>query len=175
MRVTIPVLAAFLICSVGLLNAKETKKGGTNMEILSPSFQDKGVIPVKFTCEGDDVNPAFDIVRIPAGTKSLALIVDDPESPAGTWVHWVVFNIPVSNRIDENSVPGTQGVNDFGRNDYGGPCPPDREHRYFFKLYALDTMLKIPTGATKQELEKAMKGHILAEAELIGLYEKHKA
>jgi len=114
------------------------------------------------------------IEDIPEGTKRLALIVDDPDAPMGTWVHWVVFNIHVTDVIEENTVPGTQGTNDFRKLEYGGPCPPSGTHRYFFKLYAIDEKLHIEEGCKKKELEEAMEGHILATAELIGLYQREK-
>lgn len=142
------------------------------MKLTSPDFENNKMIPRKFTCEGEDVNPTLIIEDIPAGTKSLALIVDDPDAPAGTWVHWVVYDIPVISRIDEGSVPGTQGMNDFRRKDYGGPCPPSGTHRYFFKLYALDQELALGGRVDKNALEKAMRGHIRAKAELIGLYKR---
>ena len=143
------------------------------MKLTSPAFEHNQMIPKKFTCQGNDVNPELNIAGIPAEAKNLALIVDDPDAPMGTWVHWVVFNIPPSAaKIKENSIPGMQGYNDFGRNNYGGPCPPSGTHRYFFKLYALDTELDLKEGIKKQELEKAMEGHILVKTELIGLYKK---
>lgn len=150
-------------------NGKEVEE---KMKLSSPEFEHNGFIPKKFTCQGEDVNPTLVIEDIPDGTKSLALIMDDPDAPMGTWVHWVVFNIPVISRIEENSVPGKQGINDFGRLNYGGPCPPSGTHRYFFKLYALDTELDLGEGITKKELEEAMEGHILQKVELIGLYKK---
>lgn len=146
--------------------------GGGKMTIKSPDFERNGFIPKKFTCQGADVNPTLMIKEVPQGAKSLVLIVDDPDAPMGTWVHWVVFDIPVIFTIDENSVPGKQGINDFRRKDYGGPCPPSGVHRYFFKLYALDTLLNLEEGITKRDLEKAMQGHMLDKAELIGLYKK---
>ena len=142
------------------------------MKLTSPEFENGKNIPRKFTCEGDDINPRLIIEDIPTGTKSLALIVDDPDAPMGTWVHWVSFNIPVVSQIDEDSIPGKQGLNDFGRKDYGGPCPPSGTHRYFFKLYALDTVLDLNEGINKEALEEAVEGHILDKAELIGLYKK---
>ena len=142
------------------------------MKLTSPDFENNKMIPRKFTCEGADVNPTLVIEDIPAGTKSLALIVDDPDAPMGTWVHWVVYDIPVVSRIDEDSIPGKQGMNDFRRKDYGGPCPPSGTHRYFFKLYALDKELALGERVDKKALEKAMQGHILDKAELIGLYKR---
>jgi Raf kinase inhibitor-like YbhB/YbcL family protein len=142
------------------------------MEVMSPEFENGKKVPRKFTCEGDDINPTLIIEDIPTGTKSLALIVDDPDAPMGTWVHWVSFNIPVVSQIDEDSIPGKQGINDFGKKDYGGPCPPSGTHRYFFKLYALDIVLDLNEGINKETLEEAVEDHILDKAELIGLYKK---
>lgn len=148
------------------------QEGGKTMRITSPAFGHNQMIPKKFTCQGEDVNPTLTIEGAPADAKSLVLIMDDPDAPMGTWVHWVVFNIGPTAEIKENSIPGTQGYNDFGRNNWGGPCPPSGTHRYFFKLYALDTTLNLKAGSTKQAVEKAMQGHILTQAELIGLYKK---
>jgi Raf kinase inhibitor-like YbhB/YbcL family protein len=143
-----------------------------NMQLTSPYFENGTLIPKKFTCDGADINPPLVIAGIPAEAQSLALIVDDPDAPGGTWVHWVVYNIPVVYRIDEGSIPGTPGINDFGRKDYGGPCPPYGTHRYFFKIYALDTELALGEGAAKEALEQAMQGHRVDHTELIGLYTK---
>lgn len=150
----------------------EKEKGGVSMKITSPEFENNALIPKKFTCQGEDINPGLIIEDIPDGTKGLALIMDDPDAPMGTWVHWVVFNVPVIDRIEEDSIPGKQGLNDFGRQDYGGPCPPSGTHRYFFKVYAVDTEFDISEGITKGDLEEAMEGHVLDKAELIGLYKK---
>lgn len=141
------------------------------MHLSSPDFKAGGEIPKKFTCHGEDINPELIIEEIPPGTQSLALIVDDPDAPGKTWVHWVVYNIPVSRKIERNSIPGDQGMNDFERKNFGGPCPPSGVHRYFFKLFALDTHLDI-ADANKQKLLDAMEGHILARAELVGLFSK---
>jgi len=142
------------------------------MKLIAGEFKNNGLMPKNFTCEGDDINPALIIEGAPANTKSLALIMDDPDAPMGIWVHWVVFNIPLTSRIEENSIPGEQGRNNSGRNDYHGPCPPSGTHRYFFKIYALDKELDLSSGVSKGELEKAMQGHILDKAEIIGLYKK---
>ena len=153
-------------------------KGVTRMETLkitSPAFSTGGAIPAKYTCDGADVSPALAIAAVPAGTASLALIMDDPDAPMGTWVHWVVWNIPAQTReIPENGLPsGTaQGKTSWNRNKYGGPCPPSGTHRYFFKFFALDTQLKLGDATTISDLEKAMKGHILAKGELMGTYHK---
>lgn len=145
------------------------------MQIESPSFKPGESIPSKFTCQGVDVNPTLTISNVPAQTKSLALIMDDPDAPGGTWVHWLLWNISNQTKeIPENSVPAfaVQGKNSWGKSKYGGPCPPSGLHRYFFKLYALDTKLSISSSADKKQLENAMKGHILATAELMGTYRK---
>jgi len=143
------------------------------MKLSSPDFENNGFIPKKFTCQGEDVNPTLIIEGIPEEAKTLVLIVDDPDAPGRTWVHWVVFDVPVVFRIDENSIPGKQGLNDFGRKNYGGPCPPSGTHRYFFKIYALDGELGLKGAPDKQTLEKAMEGRIIDKSELIGLYKKH--
>lgn len=165
------ILLTIILLSAGCIWAAE-EAGGGSMEITSPAFKHKEYIPEKYTCEGEDINPELDISGIPDGTASLALIMDDPDAPMGVWVHWVVFDIPVVSRIKENSVPGKLGLTNSGRRDYHGPCPPSGTHRYFFKVYALDTKLNLPEGISKGQLEKAMQGHILAKAELIGLYKK---
>jgi Raf kinase inhibitor-like YbhB/YbcL family protein len=146
-----------------------------NMKLTSPAFENNGNIPSKYTCDGEDTSPELVIEGVPENAKSLALIVDDPDAPAGTWVHWLAWNIvPDTGKISEGSVPGgvTQGTNDFGKPDYGGPCPPSGTHRYFFKLYALDITLDLPQGVTKQQLEQAMQGHVLEQATLTGLYQR---
>jgi Raf kinase inhibitor-like YbhB/YbcL family protein len=139
------------------------------MRLYSPAFKHNGFIPEKFTCKGEGINPALEIQDIPGNAQSLALIVDDPDAPGGTFVHWVVFNIPVIQHIGENTVPGELGSNHGGGKDYVSPCPPSGTHRYFFKAYALDTKLDLGGCITKAELEKAISGHILDKAELIGL------
>ena len=148
------------------------------MEITSPAFSPGALIPPKHSCDGADVSPPLSFSGIPAGTRSLALISDDPDAPVGTWVHWVAWNLPADTRSLEDGVPKKetlasgvkQGTNDLGRAGYGGPCPPSGTHRYYFRLYALDTTLNLPVNATKKDLEKAMQGHILAQAELMGKY-----
>lgn len=149
----------------------------TNMNLTSSAFQNNGIIPSKYTCDGENINPPLKIFGIPQNTQSLVLIVDDPDSPTGTWVHWTVFNIdPKIQEISENSVPegAVEGITDFGSIGYGGPCPHSGAHRYFFKLYALDAKLDLLAGSSKKEIEKAMEGHILDKAELIGLYSRKK-
>lgn len=174
MRKTLNILLFFVIIFISYIiaEAQDNKTKEANMKLTSPEFANNGFMPAKFTCQGDNVNPALIIEEIPDNAKTLALIVDDPDAPAGTWVHWVVYNIPVISRIQENSIPGEQGVNDSAARDYHGPCPPSGTHRYFFKVYALDSALKLKPGFSKNELEKAIQGHILDRAELIGLYNK---
>ncbi len=151
------------------------------MEIRSSAFGSGERIPVKYTCDGADFSPSLEWTAGPAGTKSFALICDDPDAPMGTWVHWVIYDIPAAATMlaegitREKDLPGggTQGINDFRRTGYGGPCPPGgRTHRYFFKLYALDAALDLKPGITKDQLLKAMKGHVLAEAQLMGTYKR---
>ncbi len=146
------------------------------MQITSNVFEDGGEIPIKYTCKGEDVNPSLDIADVPSEAKSLALIVDDPDAPAGTWVHWLVWNIdPSTTRILENSSPesSVEGLTNFGFNRYSGPCPPKGhgKHRYFFKLYALDIDLDLGEDTEKKDLEETIKDHILEEAQLMGTYE----
>jgi len=145
-----------------------------NLHVSSPAFESNKLIPAKYTCDGDDVSPPLTIGGIPEGTKSLVLIVDDPDAPMGTWDHWVVWNIPPTRSIAEGTVPGTEGLNTYRRHSYGGPCPPSGTHRYFFKVYALDTVLSLSSNATKRDVEKAMQGHVLAKGELIGLYRRFR-
>lgn len=141
-----------------------------NLTISSPGFRNDNKIPPKYTCNGEDVNPQLDIEGIPEETKSLVLIVDDPDCPIGDWVHWIVWNIKPTNKIKENSIPGVEGMNDFNKHSYGGPCPPSGIHRYFFKVYALDTELSLSAHTRKKDLQNAITGHILAKGELVGLY-----
>lgn len=145
------------------------------MKLSSDVFVNNGAIPKKYTCDGLNVNPPLRIEHVPDKARSLALVVDDPDAPMGTWDHWEVWNImPKTTTIAENSVPGTEGKNSWGQRAYGGPCPPRGTHRYFFKLYALDTELKLAASTDKKTLERAMEGHILAKAELIGLYQRSR-
>lgn len=144
------------------------------LDVSSPAFKDGEKIPLQYSCDGENINPPLDIENIPEQAKCLALIVDDPDAPRGTWVHWVVWNIPVTHHITEDKVHGIEGLNDFKQQNYGGPCPPSGTHRYFFKVYALDALLDLPETTTKQELEKAMSEHIIAFGELVGLYSRNK-
>ena len=148
----------------------------SSISITSPSFQSGGDIPTKFTCNGTNVSPELQISSVPNEAKSLVLIVDDPDAPRGLFTHWIVWNIdPKTTRMAENSAPtaGVQGINDFGKRNYGGPCPPSGTHRYFFKIFALDTKLELKPGARRAELDAAMRGHTLAQGELMGRY-SHK-
>jgi Raf kinase inhibitor-like YbhB/YbcL family protein len=146
-----------------------------DMRITSTAFKDNWQIPKKYTCDGENINPPLTFHEVPEGAESLVLIVDDPDAPRGTFTHWTVWNInPRISLVKENSVPegAIQGMTDFGRQGYGGPCPPFGTHRYFFKLYALDTVLDLDSSATVTNLERAMEGHILERAELVGLYQR---
>jgi Raf kinase inhibitor-like YbhB/YbcL family protein len=144
------------------------------LTVSSPAFENNKLIPAKYTCDGDNVNPPLTIEGVPDGTKSLVLIVDDPDAPMGTWDHWIVWNIPPTSKIEESTVPGTEGVNDSRKHSYGGPCPPWGTHRYFFKVYALDTKLGLSPNSNKKDVEKAMQDHILAKGELVGLYRRSR-
>jgi len=161
------ILYSFLLLSLGI-NAE----GGVSMKLSSPEFEHRASLPRKFTCQGKAVNPALIIENIPPEAKSLALIMDDPDAPGGDFVHWVVYDIPVTSRIEENIIPGKQGLNSLGKLGYVSPCPPTGTHRYFFKIYALDKMLNYDPGLSKAELEKEISVHLLDKAELIGLYQK---
>ena len=144
-----------------------------NMEISSTQFTNNGKFPVKYTCDGQDINPPLAFSGTPEEMQSLVLIVDDPDAPSGTWVHWTVFNIdPKTTEIKENSVPqkAIEGLTSYDTQGYKGPCPPSGTHRYFFKIYALDTILELDKTAKFSDIEQKMEGHILDQAEIIGLY-----
>jgi len=145
------------------------------MKIESPAFKNDKLIPPKYTCDGEDINPALIISDVPQNAKSMVLIVDDPDAPAGTWIHWTVWNIdPEVREIPENSCPrdGIEGITDSGKSRYGGPCPPSGTHRYFFKIYALSTLLNLGNSARSTDIEREMEGNILARAQLVGLYRR---
>jgi len=150
------------------------------IKITSSAFEEGGLIPAKYTCDGADVSPPLQWDAVPEGTKSVALICDDPDAPMGTWVHWALFNLPSDAKELAENIPAEetlpngakQGVNDFGRIGYGGPCPPGGTHRYFFKIYALDTEVGLEAGADKRQLLKAMEGHILEQGQLVGKYKR---
>jgi Raf kinase inhibitor-like YbhB/YbcL family protein len=150
------------------------------LEITSSAFAEGEMIPTRYTCDGPDVSPDLAWSGVPETAQSLALICDDPDAPVGTWVHWVLFNIPAGVSGLPSEIPpdanmengARHGTNDFGRLGYGGPCPPGGTHRYFFKLYALDTALDLESGITKARLLEAMEGHIMAEAQLMDKYKR---
>jgi Raf kinase inhibitor-like YbhB/YbcL family protein len=142
--------------------------------LISTAFSHNGHIPPQYTCEGKNINPPLIVENIPDNAKTLALIVEDPDAPRGVFTHWVVWNISPNEAIAEGNNLGISGTNSFGKTGYGGPCPPSGEHRYFFKVFALDDDLVLLAGSTKEELLDAMKGHMIASAELMGVYQKHK-
>ena len=145
------------------------------IKVTSSVFQAEGAIPSKFSCDGENINPPLMISGVGENVKSLVLIVDDPDAPAGTWTHWLVWNIdPKTKEIKENSVPrgAVLGKTDFGETKYGGPCPPSGTHRYFFRVYALDTVLTLSQGASRKDLESAMAGHFIDQGELMGRYSR---
>jgi Raf kinase inhibitor-like YbhB/YbcL family protein len=150
--------------------------GGARMKITSSAFHEGGNIPSRFTCDGSDTSPPLQITGIPSEAKSLVLIADDPDAPGGLFTHWLVWNIPPqTNSIAEGSAPkGVQGTNDFGKSGYRGPCPPPGTHRYSFKIFALDRELDLRAGAKRSQLDAAMKGHAIAQGELVGRYARRK-
>jgi len=182
-RVLLVIILLGWLCGCKSQTQPESKlerRQAMAIKIESSAFPEGGMIPEKYTCDGEDISPPLKWDSAPEGTKSLALISDDPDAPVGTWVHWVIFNLPPdTTELQENITPvetidnrALQGKNDFGKIGYGGPCPPGGTHRYYFKLYALDTMLTLQPGATKQQLLNAMEGHILAQGQLIGKYKR---
>ena len=166
------IVAALAIALVALASFA----AGARMKITSSAFQEGGNIPSKFTCDAGDSSPPLRIAEIPSGAKTLALVVDDPDAPSGLFTHWIVWNIsPQTNAIAEGSAPqGVQGTNDFGKSGYGGPCPPSGTHRYYFKIFALDRELNLPSATKRNQLDAAMKGHVVAQGELIGRYARQK-
>ncbi len=161
----------------------QTKKGPEktmNIEVASSAFKEGGSIPKQYTCDGADISPPLAWSGVSTGAKTLALICDDPDAPAGTWVHWVLYNLPGGTKQLAEKVPpdekvaggGLQGTNDFRKIGYRGPCPPSGTHRYFFKLYALDSELSLQAGATKADLIRAMEGHVVGQGQLMGTYER---
>jgi Raf kinase inhibitor-like YbhB/YbcL family protein len=169
---------SLVACNTAPTGNPSQPQTATTMKLLSTAFNPNGLIPAKHTCDGQDISPPLSWDEPPAGTKSLALICDDPDAPSGTFVHWVLYDLPPLTQQLPEGVPkqpklptgGIQGKNDFGNPGYGGPCPPSGTHRYIFKLYALDKQLGLQPGATKAQLLKAIEGHIMATAELIGRY-----
>jgi hypothetical protein len=171
--IVVTILLAGSSCKTSEPGLTETGETEMTLEVTSPAFEPGGRIPKKYTCDGENVSPPLKWSGVPTETKSLALIVDDPDAPIGTFVHWVLYDLPP----DLDSLPegvrgmGTEGINDFRKTGYGGPCPPrGSEHRYFFKVYALDTTTGLKAGVSKRDLENAMRGHILAQGQLIGIY-----
>ncbi len=178
-----PRLATVLLIILLAATLFAQKGGPMSFSLQSSAFKEGADIPRQYTCEGADISPALSWTEAPQKTQTFALIADDPDAPVGTWVHWVAWNIPAGERqLPENvaktaGLPGggSQGTNDFRKTGYGGPCPPPgKPHRYFFKLYALDAKLDLKPGANKKDLEQAMKGHVLAEAQLMGRYQRNR-
>jgi len=161
-------------------NANRGDKDMSGMKLTSTAFKEGEAIPRAYTCDGPNVSPALEWSGVPKSAKTLTIICDDPDAPSGTWVHWVLYNLPAENIGLVENTPATeslraggfQGKNDFEKIGYGGPCPPSGTHRYFFKTYALDVELPLKAGATKAELEKAMEGHIVGQAQLMGTYRR---
>jgi Raf kinase inhibitor-like YbhB/YbcL family protein len=180
--IALSLLAGAFVASVFVLSISSRASGGAMpLQISSSAFSESGMIPTKYTCSGADVSPPLSWHGAPAGTKSFALIMDDPDAPAGTWVHWVVYNLSANTKELPEGVEkqepladgALQGRNDFAKIGYGGPCPPPgKAHRYFFKLYALNSKLNLKAGAGKADVERAMNGHIVGQAQLIGRYER---
>lgn len=167
MRIFVTSLAIVLMFTVSAFKVKE------ELTIISADFTEGGVIPIRYTCEGKDINPPLQVSGAPANTKSLALIVDDPDAPLkGGFTHWVMWNIPLSGDISEDYKGAMQGYNGAKKKGYIGMCPPNGTHHYYFKVYALDVELNLPLNTNKAGLEKAMKGHILARGQIMGLYKK---
>jgi hypothetical protein len=154
--------------SINLLIEEDIKA----LQVVSPEFSGGNRIPKKYTSDGENINPPLVIDKIPEDTKSLVLIVDDPDAPIRPWNHWIVYNISPKKKIKEKSIPGVEGTSDFRFHNYSGPCPPSGIHHYHFKIYALDTLLDLGKGATKLEVEKKMSPHILAFGELVGIYKR---
>jgi Raf kinase inhibitor-like YbhB/YbcL family protein len=169
-----------IACSGQSRNINNKIKGGDKMEIKSSAFKEGAIIPRKYTCDNIDISPPLEWSQVPEKTKTFTIICDDPDAPMGTWVHWVLFNLPGNIMELSENVPklevlqngALQGKNDFGKIGYGGPCPPGGTHRYYFKIYALDKKLDSRPGITKKELLKVMEGHILAEGHLMGKYKR---
>jgi Raf kinase inhibitor-like YbhB/YbcL family protein len=173
-------MIVFFFCCFQIID-NSCNSGGKQMEITSSAFDEGEMIPVKYTCDDIDISPPLKWSNVPEGTKTFAIICDDPDAPMGTWVHWVLFNLPAdTNELSENIPPdkvlpngARQGRNDFGKIGYGGPCPPGGTHRYYFKIYALSEELDMEPGITKSELLNAMDGTILSEGQLMGRYKRY--
>jgi Raf kinase inhibitor-like YbhB/YbcL family protein len=164
-----------LVMPVTSLVQAESAPDAASLQMTSSAFRDGGKIPAKYTCDSSNVNPPLRLENLPETVKSLVLIVDDPDAPGKTWTHWLVWNVdPKTIEIREGGVPinAVEGTNDFGKPAYGGPCPPSGSHRYYFKVYALDTTLLLPSSAKRDALEKAMTGHVLTKGSLLGTYSR---
>lgn len=148
------------------------KKEVSSLIISSTAFDNEGIIPSKYTCDGEDINPPLEVNNIPEDTKTLAIIVEDPDAPKGTFDHWIVWNIPPERLIEENRTPGMSGTNGSGKTGYYGPCPPSGYHRYYFHVFALDDSLDVEAGIDKKTLQTAMEPYILAKGSLMGRYKK---
>ncbi len=179
MNLKLALLSLMILLFAGCITKEEE-----NMEkisVLAEGFNEGDIIPDEFTCNGKDISPSISLKGIPEGTKSIALIMDDPDAPGGTFVHWIIYDIPSRTQNLPKGMPpdktladgSMQGMTDFGQPGYGGPCPPPgKPHRYFFKVYALDMKINLPAGASKNQVESAMKGHILADGVLMGKYQR---
>ena len=165
---------AALAILLALLTACNVQEQEMSISLKSPAFENNGYIPDRYTCKGMDISPPLILHDIPAGTKTMALIVEDPDAPMGTWVHWIAWNIPVISEIKEGKLPdgSMEGLNDFERTKYGGPCPPSGVHHYLFKLYALDITLDLGQNSRKSDVEDIIQDHVIEKAELIGLYKR---
>jgi Raf kinase inhibitor-like YbhB/YbcL family protein len=152
--------------------SKPVAMANDGLVITSPAFPPEGNIPTTYTCDGPNYNPPLQVEGIPAGAHSLALVMDDPDAPDGSFVHWLVWNMEPVSTIAEDSRPGVEGRNSFGNTVYGGPCPPSGAHRYYFRVYALDAKLTLAAGAGKKILEEAMRPHVMAEGVLMGRYSR---
>jgi len=183
MKVLVPLIFLIILIIVGcdIETGKETIEkpmqiigGVVKMKLTSPAFENNKEMPSEYTCDGANIIPELNIEDVPENAKSLAIIMDDPDAPSGTWIHWIVWNIPPDTKtIAKGTEPqGIQGTTSFGKQGYGGPCPPFGTHNYFFKLYALDTMLNLKGSSDKENLEAAMDGHVIEQAELIGPYKR---
>jgi len=181
-RSTLMLIGVFWLATINLTWASLSKKGGETMGLMvkSSAFKEGEMIPKKYTCDGEDISPPLSWEGVPEGTKSIAIICDDPDAPMGTWVHWVLFNLPPGTNTLPEAVPpeavlengARHGINDFRKLGYGGPCPPGGTHRYYFKIYALDIVLGLQSGASKADLLKAMEGHVLSEGQIMGRYKR---
>jgi len=179
MNIKLTLLSIMILLFAGCITKEDDDM--EKISVMVEGFNEGEMIPDEFTCNGKDISPLIYWKEIPAGTKSITLIMDDPDAPGGTFVHWVIYNMPAQTRnlpkgmpVDKTLVDGSmQGMTDFGKPGYGGPCPPPgKPHRYFFKVYALDMKLNLPVGASKNQVESAMKGHILADGEMMGKYQR---